>query len=133
MNDNLKKILQQLPTKKDFQKLDKRVIKLDKRVINIEKDLANLNLVTQNLVKTTQNLVQVTHNLASGLVALQHQVADLPTRDEFNQFKDGVYTKMDVVYKEVITVRQEQAAHSVRHDDIEERFEKLEAKSNFPT
>ncbi len=30
-------------------------------------------------------------------------------------FKDGVYNKMDSVYGEVLAVRQEQAAHQLKH------------------
>ncbi len=43
------------------------------------------------------------------------------------EFKDGVYNKMDSVYGEVLTVRQEQAAHQLDHDRINDRFEKIEA------
>ncbi len=36
-------------------------------------------------------------------------------------------TKMDAVYKEVLTVRQEQSIHQTHHEDINDRLDAIEA------
>ncbi len=55
---------------------------------------------------------------------------------EIDQFKNKVYDRMDVVYKEVVNVRLEQSMHTGNHmrisdelKDHEKRIEKLESPS----
>ncbi len=40
-------------------------------------------------------------------------------KDHFDIKFDGVMTRMDQVYTEVLKVREEQAGHAQRHEDIE--------------
>lgn len=44
-------------------------------------------------------------------------------RDEVVSFKNGVYDRLDAIYKEVVSVRVEQAAHAGAHDRIDETLE----------
>lgn len=56
-------------------------------------------------------------------------------RERLDKRNDDVFTKMDAVYKEVLIMRQEQAAHIGSHTrvdeqlgDHEKRMKKLESK-----
>lgn len=41
---------------------------------------------------------------------------------EIADFKNGVYDKMDAVYKEVLAVRDEQTAHAGSHERVDEEL-----------
>ena len=44
-------------------------------------------------------------------------------REEIVEFKDGVYDKMDAVYKEVLTFRDEEVMHQGGQDRIQEQVD----------
>ncbi|MBI2011641.1 hypothetical protein HYS91_02630 [Candidatus Daviesbacteria bacterium] len=57
---------------------------------------------------------------------LKQEVEKLLTRDEFNEKYDKIMNMLDKVYGEVKTMREEQAAHTQRHEDVENRLIKIE-------
>ncbi len=58
---------------------------------------------------------------------LKQEVANLVGKEEFDQFKDDIFTKIDKVYGEVKAMREEQSMHSFRHDDTEKRLDAIES------
>ena len=48
-------------------------------------------------------------------------------REEILKFKNETFDRIDQVYGEVKAVREEQAFHQQSHDDMNERFGKIEA------
>lgn len=55
---------------------------------------------------------------------LKHEV-----NEEINEFKSGVYTRVDKVYKELVDMRQEQSVHSRQHEDIDDKFNEIKSAS----
>ncbi|OGG22412.1 hypothetical protein A3B48_01310 [Candidatus Gottesmanbacteria bacterium RIFCSPLOWO2_01_FULL_40_10] len=49
-----------------------------------------------------------------------------PTKDEFNKFKDNIFTKLDKILKEVTNSREEQIIIAHRISDHGEKLEILE-------
>lgn len=56
---------------------------------------------------------------------LKEEIDKRPTRSDFEELKDGVYTRLDKVIGELKTFIEEQAAHSLRHDDIDKDLEAI--------
>jgi len=83
--------------------------------------------MNDDLRELLNQLSNTVNNLVKEVITIKVVVQDLPTRDEFDQYRDNVLTKVDAVYKEVITMRQEQAAHSLQHEDIDNRLNNLES------
>lgn len=52
-----------------------------------------------------------------------------PVRSEFVEKFDQVLTRMDKVYGEVLSMREEQSMHNAKHEDINERLDNIESVS----
>lgn len=61
------------------------------------------------------------------IFATKQDLENYVTRNEFDEFKDGAYGKMDLIIGELKTIRLEQATHQLNHDRIQDRIERIEA------
>lgn len=57
---------------------------------------------------------------------LKSAVEGLVNKEEFTEFKDQIFNRIDAVFKELIAMREEQAGHSLRHEDAEDRLSAVE-------
>lgn len=49
-----------------------------------------------------------------------------PTKEDFNNLKDSLFNKLDLILKEVVTSREKQTVLSAKSSDHEDRIEALE-------
>ncbi len=57
--------------------------------------------------------------------AIKLDLEEFVKRDEFNSRMDEVLGRMDVMYGEVVAIRQEFSAHQIDHDRIHEDLERI--------
>lgn len=59
--------------------------------------------------------------------ATKHDLKEFATKHELQELTNQVLDRLDSVFGEVKIMRQEQAAHSQVHEDIQERLTTIEA------
>ncbi|MBI2011385.1 hypothetical protein HYS91_01320 [Candidatus Daviesbacteria bacterium] len=60
---------------------------------------------------------------------LKYELQKYATKEELGEFKNGTYDRLDKVIGELKTIREEQAAHSQEHEDINEILSKIKSGS----
>ena len=87
---------------------------VEKRLVNVKKDLEDKILEVDRKVWSLD------------------QKFDRKIDDTFYQFKDKIFTHIDAVLKEIIAMREEQAAHLGQHERIDNRLERDENHTGLP-
>ena len=57
--------------------------------------------------------------------ATRYDLENLATKEDLEKFRNDVMDKMDSVYKEVLTMREEQSMHLALHERIDRRLSAL--------
>lgn len=76
--------------------------------------------------KDTQKLIQRFIEVFATKQELTEAVEGLVTKEDFTEFRDQIFNRIDAVFKELIAMREEQAGHSLRHEDVEDRLNAVE-------
>lgn len=58
---------------------------------------------------------------------VKQEIEKMVTKEEFREKHDEIMSKLDAVFGELKTIRQEQVAHQAQHERIDEGLEKIKA------